>query len=62
MDTPWIKATRSGGEGGDCVEIRRHGGTVQIRDSRDPDGTVLTFPAEEWHAFIEAVARGEFGR
>ncbi len=62
MNTPWRKASRSGGNGGACVEVRRYEGTVQVRDSKDPDGPVLTFPAAEWHAFVDALTNGEFDR
>jgi hypothetical protein len=59
-DTPWAKASKSGGDSGDCVEVRRHSGTVQVRDSKNPDGAVLTFPRAAWQAFVEGVARGDF--
>ncbi|TMM41860.1 MAG: DUF397 domain-containing protein [Actinobacteria bacterium] len=62
MNTPWTKASRSGGNSGECVEVRRHDGTVQVRDSKDPDGPVLTFPPAEWHAFVHALTSGEFDR
>ena len=32
-ETPWIKASRSGGPG-DCVEMRGHAGTVKVRDTK----------------------------
>jgi hypothetical protein len=31
-DTPWIKAQASG-QGGECVELRRSGDTIQVRDA-----------------------------
>ncbi|MEV5829163.1 DUF397 domain-containing protein [Spirillospora sp. NPDC052242] len=37
----WRKATRSGSNGGDCVELASLSGTVAVRDSKDPDGPVL---------------------
>jgi hypothetical protein len=58
-DTRWIKAMRSGGNSGACVEVRRYDGNVQVRDSKDPDGPVLTFPPAVWRAFVDAVAKGE---
>ncbi len=61
-DTPWVKASRSGGNSGQCVEVRRRDGNVQLRDSKDPDGPVLTFPPAAWEAFVKAVVKGEFTR
>jgi hypothetical protein len=33
---------------------------VFVRDSKDPDGPVLTFNAREWEAFIAGAKAGEF--
>jgi hypothetical protein len=59
-NTPWFKSSRSGGNGGSCVEVRVHDGRIQTRDSKDPDGPVLTFTPAEWSAFICGVRDGEF--
>ncbi|WP_324607626.1 DUF397 domain-containing protein [Streptomyces sp. NRRL WC-3742] len=32
---------------------------VPVRDSKDPKGPVLVFPAAAWEAFIVAVREGE---
>lgn len=37
----WRKASRSGENGGDCVELAGLPGAVAVRDSKDPDGPVL---------------------
>ena len=58
-DTPWIKATASG-NGGECVQIRRHGGVVEVRDSKDPEGAVLRFTSGEWVAFLDGAKKAEF--
>jgi uncharacterized protein DUF397 len=35
----WRKSIRSGGNGGDCVEVARNlPGVVAVRDSKDPHG------------------------
>ncbi|WP_443034590.1 DUF397 domain-containing protein [Streptomyces sp. BE303] len=34
---------------------------LQIRDSKDPDGPALRFPADAWRSFVAAVRAGEFG-
>jgi hypothetical protein len=60
-DTPWFKSTRSGGNGGACVEVRRHDGSIQVRDSKaDGTGPILTFTPAEWKAFLEGARKGEF--
>jgi hypothetical protein len=57
--TAWIKATASSG-GGDCVELRRHGDAVEVRDSKDPDGPVLRFTAREFAAWLDGAKHAEF--
>ncbi|GAA2619876.1 DUF397 domain-containing protein [Actinomadura fulvescens] len=38
----WRKASRSGENGGNCVELAEvAGAVVAVRDSKDPDGPVL---------------------
>lgn len=34
MATPWRKSSRSGGQGGQCVEARTIGPLFQLRDSK----------------------------
>ena len=57
----WRKSSYSSG-GGQCVEVT-DGFTdaVPVRDSKDPSGPALVFPAEPWQAFVTATATGEFG-
>lgn len=59
----WRKSSRSGPYSDNCVEVaigvNAAGDTlVGVRDSRDPDGAVLTFDRAEWDAFIDGA--GEF--
>ncbi|MFG2919497.1 DUF397 domain-containing protein [Kitasatospora sp. NPDC048298] len=55
----WRKSSYSNGGGG-CVEVDdAHPG--RVRDSKDPNGPILAFPAEAWASFISAVRSGEFG-
>lgn len=55
----WHKSGRSGGNGGQCVEVATNlPGIVAVRDSKDPDGPVLTFTPGEWRAFISGVRAG----
>ncbi|MFF2546967.1 DUF397 domain-containing protein [Kitasatospora sp. NPDC058063] len=54
----WRKSTYSQ-QGGNCVEVDdAHPG--RVRDSKDPQGPALVFPAEAWVAFVAAVRSGEF--
>ena len=54
----WITASGAG-DLGDQVEMRRHDGMVEVRDSRNP-GTVLRFTSAEWRAWLDGARRGEF--
>jgi len=40
---------------GNCVEIARTEQSVYMRDSKDPDGPVLTFSVEVFRSFIETL-------
>ncbi|GIJ07068.1 DUF397 domain-containing protein [Micromonospora andamanensis] len=51
----WRKSTRSGSNGGDCIEVTDNlPGVVAVRDSKDPHGPALTFTPTAWTTFIEA--------
>jgi hypothetical protein len=58
-NTEWQKATKSGNNG-ECVEMRRHNGTVQVRDSKNPEGAVLSFNAREIAAWIDGAKKDEY--
>ena len=50
----WHKSSRSGSNGGDCVEVADNlADIVAVRDSKDPQGPVLIFPRDTWQAFID---------
>ena len=59
LDQDWRKSTRSGSNG-QCVEARRMGETIQVRDSKNTSGPVLSFTLNEWSAFTAGVKRNEF--
>lgn len=60
-DTPWIKARKSGGSDGSCVELRRRDGVIELRDTKDRgDGPVLRFRTDELDAFLDGAKNGEF--
>ena len=55
----WKKSPRSS-TNGSCVEARIYEGNVQVRNSNNPDGPVVTFTPIEWNAFVPSVKDGEF--
>lgn len=57
--TAWIKA-RASQAASECVELRRSGGAIEVRDSKHPAGPVLRFAPREWDAWLDSVKRGEF--
>ncbi len=54
----WRKASYSGSQGGNCVEVsaRRD---ILVRDSQRPEGDRLMVPASAWKAFTKRVQRGQ---
>jgi len=49
----WRKSSYSGGNGAACVEVNGDiPGVVAVRDSKNPNGPILTFTSTEWHAFL----------
>jgi hypothetical protein len=59
-ETPWVKASRSA-EQGQCVEQRRVGGTVEVRDTKDRGhGPTLRFTPAEFAAWLDGAKKGEF--
>jgi Domain of unknown function (DUF397). len=55
----WFKSTRSAGNG-NCVEVAALPSTVAVRDSKDPNGPVLSFETGSWRLFIADVRTGTF--
>ncbi|MEU6326249.1 DUF397 domain-containing protein [Streptomyces sp. NPDC047049] len=52
----WRKSSYSNGGDANCVEVSDgFPGAVPVRDSKNPTGGVLLFPAEAWSAFIATV-------
>lgn len=57
-ETPWRRSTRC--EAASCVEARRVGDTIELRDSKRDNGPILRFTLREWDAFTGGVTDGEF--
>ena len=55
----WRKSSRSGDNGGNCVEVARNlPGIVAVRDSKNPHGPVLIVSRDEWASFITRLRAG----
>ncbi|MFD9740341.1 DUF397 domain-containing protein [Umezawaea sp. NPDC059074] len=52
----WRRSSYSGGGGNECVEIAFPPARVAVRDSKDPEGTVLTFPRAALDALLGSLA------
>lgn len=59
--TGWRKSSYSNSESGSCVEIvDGYKAGVPVRDSKDPNGPALLFPAPAWSVFLADVKAGRF--
>ncbi|GAA3165889.1 MULTISPECIES: DUF397 domain-containing protein [Streptomyces] len=60
----WFKSSYSG-NGGQCIEVAANlaaaRGIVPVRDSKDPHGPALAFPAAAFSSFVAGVKDGQFG-
>ncbi|MFF0244845.1 DUF397 domain-containing protein [Streptosporangium sandarakinum] len=62
------QASRSDASGGQCMEVARGTSSAKaqpdcfflVRDSKDPDGPVLSFSPIEWSAFLATIKSGSF--
>jgi hypothetical protein len=55
----WRKSSYSA-QASECVETRHvTRGGMAVRDSKDPSGPVLVFPADAWSTFVTAVKTGD---
>ncbi|MGC4806238.1 DUF397 domain-containing protein [Micromonospora sp. DT233] len=54
----WRKSTKSGNNGGACVEVADNlPGIVLVRDTKDRDGGTLAFAPAAWAGFVDLAKR-----
>jgi hypothetical protein len=62
----WVRSTRCGPDGGDCVEVKLgHADEVCLRDSaqaRMAMAEILTFGKRAWSGFLTATRAGDYDR
>ncbi|MGP3987464.1 DUF397 domain-containing protein [Streptomyces sp. 3N207] len=62
----WVKSSYSNQDGGNCLEwsptTAASTGTIPVRDSKTPNGPVLSFPTDSFTRFVAAVKAGELSR
>ncbi|MER5947225.1 DUF397 domain-containing protein [Streptomyces sp. NPDC001904] len=52
----WRKSSYSNGDGGHCVEVADGvPGIVPVRDSKNPDGPVVTLTGTAWRVFVHSL-------
>lgn len=54
----WRKSSFSGPTN-DCIEVRGTHDRLDVRDSKDRQGPVLTFTTAAWQAFVTGVRDGD---
>lgn len=53
----WRKSSRSGTNGGSCVEVATIPGAVMVRDSKDPHGPIVAVAPGDWQRFLATLRR-----
>ena len=57
-ETTWLKSSFSGPDG--CVEVGVVGGDIYVRESEDPQRTLLRVSMHSWECFVAGVQNGDF--
>ncbi|GIE76685.1 hypothetical protein Aph02nite_26350 [Actinoplanes philippinensis] len=63
MEPAWRKSSYSVANSA-CVEIAVSGDreSIMVRDSKNPDAGILTYPAESWRSFLTGLRTGAIRR
>ncbi|MGW4461109.1 DUF397 domain-containing protein [Micromonospora sp. NPDC004704] len=56
-EAAWRKSSRSSSNG-QCTEVRDRGKVIDVRDSKDVAGPMLTFQPDAWSRFVDEVKSG----
>jgi hypothetical protein len=55
-DLHWHRSLRCGNSS--CVEVAHDGAFVHMRDSKDPDGPILSFTIQQWKDILVDLQSG----
>lgn len=55
----WYKSSYSS-DTANCLEIAVLPATILVRDSKDPDGSTLSYTTASWRDFISGIRGGDF--
>lgn len=55
----WRKSSRSGGSGGQCVEVAVKCGFTAVRDSKNPDGPLIEVSSTVFGSFLKELKTTE---
>lgn len=53
----WFKSSYSGGSGTECLECARTSEGTLVRDSKAPNGPIITFGRVAWQKFVSQLGR-----
>lgn len=51
----WRTSSRSGNNGGQCVEVAGTAAVVLVRDTKDRSGQTIAFTTEAWERFTASL-------
>ncbi|WP_327275027.1 DUF397 domain-containing protein [Streptomyces sp. NBC_01224] len=57
----WFKSSYSGANTTECVEAAHLPQATAVRDSKAPDGPMLTFGNASWEGFLTAIQHQQLG-
>jgi hypothetical protein len=60
MFTNWRKSSKSLHRPEQCIEVGSAPGLTGVRDSKDREGDLLTFPNQRWSDFLAAIKSNHF--
>lgn len=56
----WRKSSYSQPTQSDCVEVARAGSAKAVRDSKNPEGGILTLERDVWAAMVSQIKQGAY--